>query len=128
MRLLSVSEYSSFCQEVIKHKMFRSIFQLFFFYFSKLFLSQINENDSNVYEIHFVRSEIMNCIIDFAYTFDCDIIEANLNELLATAEYFCFFSLVDYCAEFMMKILNPNNCISLMRSTRFLARFNLIFI
>lgn len=81
-------------------------------------MSQINHSDGNIFDIHFVRSEIMECIIDFSYEFECHVNEANLPEVIATAEYFCFFSLVDYCAAFMMSILNPNNCISLMQMTR----------
>lgn len=64
----------------------------------------------------------MNCIIDFVYTFDCELDENNLtdlSELIATAEYFCFFPLVDHCAKFMMTILNHKNCIALMQTTRF---------
>lgn len=59
-------------------------------YFHKLFMSELSDNDGNIYEIHFVRSEIMNCIIDFAYTLDCDLNEDNptdLCELITTAEY-----------------------------------------
>lgn len=84
-------------------------------------MSQMSENDDNTYHIKYVRCEIMHCIIDFVYTLECDTNERNLTELIATAEYFCFFPLVDYCAAFMMTILNPTNCISLMRTTRFLA-------
>lgn len=86
-------------------------------------MSQLDINDGNIYEIHYVRSEIMHCIIDFAYTFDCGIKEkthSELSELMATAEYFCFFPLVDHCAECMMNILNADNCIWFMRATRFL--------
>lgn len=104
-------------------RIFRSFFQLLFLLFSKLFVSQMNDANGNIYEVHYVRGKIMDCIIDFAYAFDCDVDETNLIELIATAEYFCFFPLVDHCAEFLMKILNPNNCISLMRATRLVARF-----
>lgn len=84
-------------------------------------MSQINHSDGNIYDIHFVRSDIMECIIDFAYTFECHINETNLSEVIATAEYLCFFLLVDYCTAFMINILNPNNCITLMQITRFFA-------
>ena len=62
----------------------------------------------------------MECVINFAYTNNCDINEKNLNELLITAEYFCYTSLVDRCAEFIASILNVQNCIALMLMTRFL--------
>lgn len=89
-------------------------------FFSKLFMLPVTAEQGNNYFIKYVRSGIMECVINFAYTFICDINEENLCELLSTAEYFCYISLVDRCAEFIKSILNSKNCISLMLMTRFL--------
>lgn len=89
-------------------------------YFSKLFISPVGAKQNNNYFIKYVGTGIMECVINFAYTNNCDINEKNLNELLITAEYFCYTSLVDRCAEFIASILNVQNCIALMLMTRFL--------
>lgn len=87
---------------------------------SKLFMSPVSAEQGNNYFIKYVKTPIMECVVNFAYTFMCDINEANLCELLSTAEYFCYTSLVDRCAEYIASILNLKNCISLMLMTRFL--------
>lgn len=84
-------------------------------------MSPIKRELGSGYLIKYIRTEIMDCIIEFIYTDKCDINEANLTELISTAEYFCLFTLKDRCAEFISSILNSTNCISLMRTTRLLA-------
>lgn len=74
--------------------------------------------ETNV-RIHSIRNEIMECIIDFAYTSTCKITKINVIELIATAEYLGFPSLIDECAKFILSILNETNCISLWINTRF---------
>lgn len=82
-------------------------------------MSPINTEQVNNYFIKYVHTEIMDCIINFAYSFECDVNKTNLMEILSAAEYFCFSSLVDRCAQFILSILNTENCISLMLTTRF---------
>lgn len=61
----------------------------------------------------------MQCVIDFAYTSNCKITESNVIPLIATAEYLGFPPLIDQCAQFVLSILNVNNCISLLTKIRF---------
>lgn len=89
-------------------------------FFRKLFMSPINAEQSTNYLVKYVRTSIMECVIDFAYTFHCNINGANLCELLATSEYLCYSLLVDQCADFIKSILSVQNCIRLMSITRFL--------
>lgn len=91
----------------------------FDFFCSKLFMSPVNIEQGSNYPIKLIRTEIMECVIDFAYTFMCDINERNVGELITTAEYFCYTSLIDRCAKFIASILNAKNCIALMIMTRF---------
>lgn len=81
-------------------------------------MSPINIEQSHRFFIRYVRTDVMECIIDFAYSFECDITEANLAELLISAEYFGLSALVDQCAQFILRILSHKNCISLLRITR----------
>lgn len=69
--------------------------------------------------IKYVRSEIMQCVIDFAYSYACTIDEENIIELIVTAEYFCFPQLVNRCCRFIVDNLRPTNCISMMLTSRF---------
>lgn len=91
---------------------------------SKLFMSPVNAKKRSNYHIKHIQADIMECVIDFAYTFNCDINVANLCELLATAEYFCYSMLVDRCVDFIKNTLNLDNCISFMQMTRFLLNIN----
>lgn len=88
--------------------------------FRALFTCQFNaENRQRDVHIRFVRTEIMECVIDFAYASSCQINDANIIELLATAEYFGFVKLIDQCAHYIANSLTPTNCVSLMAKTRF---------
>lgn len=78
----------------------------------------VTENRRDVH-VRFVRTEIMKCVIDFAYASSCRINDANVIELLATAEYFGFLELINQCADHIENSLTPTNCISLMAKTRF---------
>lgn len=89
------------------------------FNYRTLFASQLNTSNPAEIHIQFVRTEIMECVIDFAYTSTCTITETNAIELIATAEYFGFLQLIDYCAHFIVNNLNETNCISMMTMTRF---------
>lgn len=90
-------------------------------------MSPINAEQVNNYLIKYVHTDIMECIINFAYSFECDVNETNLMEILSTAEYFCLAALVDRCAQFIRRILNAENCISLMLNTRFSKQSTFIF-
>lgn len=90
-------------------------------------MSPINAEQVNNYLIKYVHTDIMECIINFAYSFECDVNETNLMEILSTAEYFCLEALVDRCAQFIRRILNAENCISLMLNTRFSKQSTFIF-
>ncbi|XP_031627271.1 kelch-like protein 10 [Contarinia nasturtii] len=87
-------------------------------FFYKLFMSPLNAEQQRNYHIRHIRTHIMETVIDFAYTLDCDINETNLWELLTTADYFCYSLLIDRCTEFIRSILNLENAIHLLLMTR----------
>lgn len=93
----------------------------FCFFPSNLFMSPIRRELGSGYLIKYVRTSIMECIVEFAYTSNCDVNQENLTELLTTAEYFCLLPLIDRCSEFILSILSLKNCVSLMCMTRFLS-------
>lgn len=85
-----------------------------------LFTCQLNV-PGNRRDVHvrFVRTEIMECVIDFAYASSGQIDDVNVIELLATAEYFGFLELIDQCTRYIATSLTPTNCVLLMAKTRF---------
>lgn len=88
-------------------------------YFRALFTSPLNRNiDLNDVHIKLVRSDILQNIVDFVYARVVDINEKNVIELIITADYFGYKTLVDHCANFIVNILNSENCISLMLMAR----------
>lgn len=89
-----------------------------------LFTWQSNAGNQRDVHIRFVRTEIMECVIDFAYASSCQINDAIVIELLATAEYFGFMELIDQCAHYIANSLTPSNCVSLMAKTRFDCNHN----
>lgn len=94
--------------------------------FSKLFMSPVNAEQQSNYHIKQIRTNIMESVIEFAYTLNCDINETNLWELLTTADYFCYSLLIDRCIAYICSILNVKNCIHLLVMTRF--EFNFFFL
>lgn len=63
--------------------------------------------------------EIMQIIIDFAYSRNAAITDDNVDEVMAWSHYFGYASLVDLCAKFMYKNLTVENCISKMQMTKY---------
>ncbi len=57
----------------------------------------------------------MNKIIDYAYLRECDLTEENVYEILVIADYFALDSLLEHCIQFLIGILNPKNCVNIMR-------------
>lgn len=62
-----------------------------------------------------VRYYAMNKIIDYAYLRECDLTQDNVYEILVIADYFALDSLLNHCIQFLIDILNPKNCVNIMR-------------
>lgn len=56
----------------------------------------------------------MEQIINYAYLRQCEFDEINVHEMFAIADYCGVSGLMRRCIDFMIKILAPHNCISLM--------------
>lgn len=78
------------------------------------FNSMINGTRADI-RISGVRNYAMNKIIDYAYLRECDLTEDNVYEILVIADYFALDSLLDHCIQFLIDILNPKNCVNIMR-------------
>lgn len=64
-------------------------------------------------EIYFenVSQDILFMMIDFCYTGEIDVTNANVDTILAAAHEFQFFNLKQKCAEYCKTILRPKHCL-----------------
>lgn len=56
----------------------------------------------------------MQKIVDYIYSRTTDLTEENIVDIIKWAHYFGLDSLVDVCASYVLKILEPENCILYM--------------
>ena len=93
-------------------------------YFRALFTSILNDGEANDVRISCVSTELMQSIIDFAYSRNAHINEENVCDLIQLADYFGMNRLVALCVTFIVEMMRPQNCISLMLMSRW-AYWNL---
>lgn len=61
----------------------------------------------------------MEKLISFAYLRDVrEINDGNVYEMYATSDYFGMMGLMKYCVDYMINMLKPENCVSLMLMAR----------
>lgn len=68
-----------------------------------------------------ISSNVMEAIVEFAYSRYTKIDKANVIELVTAAHYFGLNRLVDLSADFITKMLKPENCIYLWLEVRSVA-------
>lgn len=62
-----------------------------------------------------IGDHVMAKIIDYAYLRSCDLTEENVFEILVIADYLALISLMDYCIDYLVDHLKPENCVNIMR-------------
>ncbi|XP_060761234.1 kelch-like protein 10 [Neoarius graeffei] len=82
-------------------------------YFTALFTSSYCPPDKHEYSIPDISSEMMELIMEYAYTYRVHITEENVHELLITADYLMVRSLVSECCAFLKAQLCLENCIGI---------------
>lgn len=61
-----------------------------------------------------IRGEIMEQILQYAYTRRCVIDENSVHELLVSADYVGLVSLINHCKKFIGDMLSPESCVDIM--------------
>ncbi|KAI1887357.1 hypothetical protein AGOR_G00189470 [Albula goreensis] len=61
--------------------------------------------------------EMMNVIVDYAYTNTVPVTKDNVESLLSTADQFCIEGIVQACVDFLETQLCPQNCIGIWKFT-----------
>lgn len=99
----------------------KNIFFLFFngtiniaLLLSSAFNSVFSGTPTNI-RIAGIGDHVMAKIIDYAYLRSCDLTEENVFEILVIADYLALRSLMDFCIQFLVDHLKPENCINVMR-------------
>ncbi|XP_068180116.1 kelch-like protein 10 [Antennarius striatus] len=62
-----------------------------------------------------VSAEVMEVIIDFAYTGSVTVTEDNVQQLFIAADFFIITDIVEACIKFVEENLTPENCIGVRR-------------
>ncbi|XP_043910855.1 kelch-like protein 10 [Protopterus annectens] len=84
-------------------------------YFRALFTSGWSNTEKKVYDIPGVSPDMMNVIIEYAYSRTVHVTADNVKQLLATADHFGVLGLLMACCEFLECQLCLENCIEIFR-------------
>uniref|UniRef100_A0A3Q3XA61 BTB domain-containing protein n=1 Tax=Mola mola TaxID=94237 RepID=A0A3Q3XA61_MOLML len=76
--------------------------------------------DKNPFEILDLSPDVMQLIIEFAYTGTVSVTGGNVQELLLAADKLLVMAIVDTCCNFLEEQLCPENCIGIWQFTNFL--------
>uniref|UniRef100_A0AAX7VMX9 BTB domain-containing protein n=1 Tax=Astatotilapia calliptera TaxID=8154 RepID=A0AAX7VMX9_ASTCA len=86
-------------------------------YFRALFIRWSNP-DKQVFNIPGLSPEMMELIINFAYTGSVSITEENVVELLMAADQLNAMDIVKLCSDFLWEQLCPENCVGIWQFTK----------
>uniref|UniRef100_A0A665T7J9 Kelch-like protein 10 n=1 Tax=Echeneis naucrates TaxID=173247 RepID=A0A665T7J9_ECHNA len=85
-------------------------------YFRALFTRWSNP-DREVFSIPGLGPDMMQLIIEFAYTGSASVTEENAQELMMAADQLSVMGVVETCSDFISKQLSPKNCIGIFHFT-----------
>lgn len=94
-------------------------------YFRGLFTDSLNHTDRREVVIPGVSAEIMETIIDYAYTTETTITAENVEEILPAADQFHVVGLIKACCDFLFSEMAPENCIGIRKFANFYFCHNL---
>ncbi|XP_072226174.1 kelch-like protein 10 [Leuresthes tenuis] len=85
-------------------------------YFRALFTRWSNP-DQNVFHIPGLSADIMQLILNYAYTGSVSVTEANVQQLLLAADQLNAMDVIQTCCDFLEGILCPKNCVGIWQFT-----------
>jgi hypothetical protein len=87
----------------------------------------MNETTDRIVDIHDINGDIMNLIIDYAYTREIKLNENNVYEILPAANQLQVLGLFSFCEKFLYEKLNPENVIGIREFASFFCElFSLV--
>ncbi|XP_014207019.1 kelch-like protein 5 [Copidosoma floridanum] len=84
-------------------------------YFAAMFTNSLRETFQNEIELKEVDGDALWGIVRYFYTGIIDLLEDNVETLLATASLLQLSSIVEACCQFLIKQLHPSNCLGIRR-------------
>lgn len=84
-------------------------------YFAAMFTNSLRETFQNEIEIKEVDGDALWTLVRYFYTGTIDLLEDNVETLLATASLLQLNSIVEACCQFLIKQLHPSNCLGIRR-------------
>ncbi|CAJ1083403.1 kelch-like protein 10 [Xyrichtys novacula] len=93
-------------------------------YFRALFTNW-SASDQRVFDIPGLSPDMMQLIIEFAYTGSVCVTSDNVQELLVAADQFNIMDIVKACCGFLEKELSPENCIGIWQLTKIILCYGL---
>ncbi len=93
-------------------------------FFRALFTNGMNETTDRIVDIHDINSEIMNLIIDYAYTCEIKLNENNIYEILQAANQLQVLELVSLCENYLYEKLNPENVLGIREFASFFCKLS----
>ena len=100
------------CQDEILHA-HKVVLAASIDYFRGLFNSGMDDAEQQRQKIGEVSLNGLRQIVDFAYTYECAINEANVRELLHASNYLGVKYVKDGCEKFLVQFLTSDNCLEL---------------
>ncbi|KAM4887825.1 kelch-like protein 6 isoform 3-T3 [Thomomys bottae] len=80
-----------------------------------MFCNDLKEKYEKRIIIKGVDAETMHILLDYTYTSKALITKQNVQRVLEAANLFQFLRMVDACASFLTEVLNPENCVGILR-------------
>ncbi|XP_074111306.1 kelch-like protein 10 [Cotesia typhae] len=86
-------------------------------YFKALFTKSWKGNSGETQEvtINWIPGELFSLILDYAYTGNCKVTVANVEQLLPIADQFEVLGVVQLCCQFLLQELSPENCLGVYK-------------
>ena len=84
-------------------------------YFAAMFTNSLRETFQHEIELKEVDGDALWTLVQYFYTGIVDLLEDNVETLLATASLLQLNCIVEACCQFLIKQLHPSNCLGIRR-------------
>jgi len=91
-------------------------------FFGTMFFSEMKEQNQHQANMDGIKKDVMEFILDFFYTGFIQITRDNVYEVMEAANYLDIANLKNYCAEFLLNEVEPENCLNLMTFSKIYDR------
>jgi hypothetical protein len=82
----------------------------------------MNETTDRIVDIHDINGDIMNLIIDYAYTREIKFNENNIYEILPAANQLQVLELFSLCENYLYEKLHPENVLGIREFASFFCK------